>query len=129
MSDDDIVVDASVVLAVLKGEPIGDFDSDRMVGAAISAVNLSESLATLISEGLSEKQADEAVAALDLRVVPFDESQAKAAALLRTKTKHLGLSLGDRACLALASQLEVPAVTADRVWSKLKIGIEIISIR
>jgi PIN domain nuclease of toxin-antitoxin system len=129
VSEDEIVVDASAALALLKGEPIRDFDPERIVGAAISAVNFSESLATLISEGLSEEQADEALSTLDLRVVPFNESQARATAQLRPKTRHLDLSLGDRACLALAMQLKAPAVTADRVWNKLKIGVEVVVIR
>jgi len=69
------------------------------------------------------------VAVMDLRVVPFDGLQARTAARLRSTTRHAGLSLGDRACLALADRLGYPVVTADRVWASLEVGIEIIMIR
>jgi ribonuclease VapC len=129
VGDAAIIVDASAALALLKGEPFRKFDPEQIVGAAISAVNFSEVLAKLVSGGLSEKEADEATAALDLRVVPFDEHHARVAAFLWPTTKQLGLSLGDRACLALALALKGQAVTADKAWSKLTIGAEIIVIR
>jgi ribonuclease VapC len=128
-ADGDIVVDASAALALLQGEPFGSFDPERLVGAAISAVNLSEVLAKLIAAGMPAAAADAATAALDFRVVSFDERQAKAAARLAPRTRRLGLSLGDRACLSLASALAAPAVTAGRVWSKLDLGVEIVVIR
>ena len=62
---------------------------------------------------------------LGLRVLPFTADQAERTASLRAETRHLGLSLGDRACLALAAELDLPAITADRVWKDLAIGIEI----
>ena len=70
-----------------------------------------------------------AVARLNLRVVAFDEPQARAAARLRSVTRHIGMSLGDRACLALGDRLGCPVVTADRVWASLDVGIEIVVIR
>lgn len=83
----------------------------------------------MIADGLTEQQVDAVLAELELELVPFDEIQARAAALLRSATKRLGLSLGDRACLALAIVLKKPAVTADRAWSKLDVGAEIVLIR
>jgi PIN domain nuclease of toxin-antitoxin system len=44
---------------------------------------------------------------------------------LRPATKALGLSLGDRACLALARRERLPILTADRSWAKLDLGIPI----
>jgi len=66
---------------------------------------------------------------MDLGVIPFDGLQARTAARLRAMTRHAGLSLGDRACLALGDRLGYPVVTADRVWAGLQVGTEIIMIR
>ena len=123
------VADASAMLAALKNEPFGNVDPRELVGAAISAVNLCEVLSKLHDDGLSEAQAETAVSAMDLRVVPFDERQARAAARLRWVTRHAGLSLGDRACLSLGERLGCPVVTADRVWASLNLGVEIVVIR
>ena len=101
----------------------------RLVGAAISAVNLCEVLSKLHDDGLNDTQAEAAVSAMDLRVVPFDEPQARTAARLRSVTRHAGLSLGDRACIALGERLGYPVVTADRVWASLDLGVEIVVIR
>lgn len=129
MTDDDIVADASAIIALLVGEPITRFDPTRLAGASISAVNLSEVLARLQEFGTPESEAVAAVARLELRIVPFDEPQARIAARLRSTTRRAGLSLGDRACLALGDRLGCPVVTADRIWASLDIGVEIVVIR
>jgi PIN domain nuclease of toxin-antitoxin system len=129
VNDADIVVDASAVIALLVGEPFTRFDPSRVPNASISAVNLSEVLARLQDIGMSERDAAIAVARLKLRVVAFDEPQARAAARLRFLTRHIGLSFGDRACLALGDRLGCPVVTADRVWASLDVGIAIVVIR
>jgi PIN domain nuclease of toxin-antitoxin system len=77
VNDPDIVVDASAILALLKDEEFGEFDPEHLIGAAISAVNLSEVLSKLSSGGLTEPEADAAVAALDLHVIAFDEHPAR----------------------------------------------------
>jgi ribonuclease VapC len=129
VNDPGIVADASAVLALLKGEAFRRFDAERLVGAAISAVNLSEVLAKLRSGGLSGVEANAATDALDLQIVPFDKSQAEAAAELFAPTRRAGLSLADRACLALALRAGKPVVTADRAWANLDVGVEIVLIR
>jgi ribonuclease VapC len=129
VNDADIVVDASAVIALLVGEPFTLFDPRHLPNASISAVNLSEVLARLQEIGMPESDVAGAVARLNLRVVAFDEPQAHAAARLRFLTRHVGLSLGDRACLALGNRLGCPVVTADRVWASLDVGIEIVVIR
>ena len=101
MNDADIVADASAVIALLVGEPFTRFDPLRLAGASISAVNLSEVLARLQEIGMPESEVASAVARLNLRVVAFDEPQARATARLRSVTRGAGLSLGDRACLRL----------------------------
>jgi ribonuclease VapC len=129
VDEGDIVADASAILAALKNEPFSNVDPRLLVGATVSAVNVCEVLSKLHDDGLNEEQAQAAVAVMDLRVVPFDGLQARTAARLRSMTRHAGLSLGDRACLALADRLGYPVVTADRVWASLEVGIEIIMIR
>ena len=112
------VLDASAVLAYLLGEP-----GEELVGevlelglGVISAVNLSEVAAKLAEGAMSHPEIEEVLAGLDLRVVPCDRAQALASAWLRGPTRPLGLSLGDRACLALAEQLSLPVLTTDRAW-------------
>ena len=92
-------------------------------------MNFSEVIERLCSGGLDTSEADEAVAELNLQVADFSESQARAAAHLRSRTRHAGLSLGDRACLALGLQLRRPVVTADRAWANVDVGVEIVLIR
>ena len=97
--------------------------------AAISAVNLCEVGSNLIDRGFSFQAMLRALDDVDLEIVPFDRSSALAAAALRRSTRHLGLSLADRACLAVAQQLGVPALTTDRAWAGLRLGIDIQLIR
>jgi ribonuclease VapC len=129
VNNDEFVADASAIIALLAGEPFRRVAPERIVKAWVSAVNLSEVLAKLYEMGLSHSDADDAVARLSLRVQPFDEAQARAAAQLRQATRHAGLSLGDRACLALARSLQCRAITADRVWSNADVGVEVLLIR
>ena len=129
MNDADIVADASAVIALLVGEPFTRFDPLRLPSASISAVNLSEVLARLQEIGMPEAEIGIALARLNLRVIAFDEPQARATARLRSATRHAGLSLGDRACLALGGILGCPVVTADRVWASVDVGVEVVVIR
>jgi PIN domain nuclease of toxin-antitoxin system len=129
VNDGGTIADASAILALLKQEPLGALDPRRLFRATISAVNLSEVLERLCSGGLSESEADAAVAELSLRVADFDEPQARLAAYLRPRTRRAGLSLGDRACLALGLHLGRPVITADRAWASLDLGVEVVLIR
>lgn len=95
----------------------------------VSAVNLAEVLSKLSDLGVPEGRALQAIAEARLDVRPFDERQARRAAGLRAFTRHLGLSLGDRACLALAQTADLPAVTADRGWARLEFGVAVVVIR
>ena len=129
MIESDLVVDASPVLAVLRGEPFTKFDPYRIEGAWISAANLTEVLTRLILENAPDHAANQMVDHLRLRVIAFDETLARAAARLAPLTRRFGLSLGDRACLATALSLSAAVVTADRLWANLDIGATIILIR
>jgi PIN domain nuclease of toxin-antitoxin system len=129
VNDGAVVADASAILALLKREPFAKFDPRRLFRATIGAVNLSEVLERLCSGGLSQAEAEEAVAELNLQVADFDASQARLTAYLRPRTRRAGLSLGDRACLVLGLRLGRPVITADRAWAGLDVGVEIVLIR
>jgi ribonuclease VapC len=116
------VLDASAVLAVLNGERGEKKVVPLLTESAISTVNLTEVAAKLLETGMDEASAQLAVAVLGIgEIVEFTEDLAWEAARLRPLTKQYGLSLGDRACLALAIKLKVPAITADKEWSNLKL--------
>lgn len=124
-----IVADASAVLAFLLGETIHRLNPGDLNGASISSVNLTEVLTRLHDLGVPDEAIEASIAELNLRVVSFDEVQTREAAGLRAATRKAGLSLGDRACLALAHVLECAAITADRAWAALDVGVEVIVIR
>ena len=129
MSEPGLVADASAILAILMGEPFTRLDPTRLNGASISAVNLAEVLTRLQDLTVPENTAAAAIAELDLRVVAFDEPFARRTAGLRAATRSAGLSLGDRACLALGEASQCPVVTADRAWANVDVAVEIILIR
>ncbi len=113
------ILDASAVLAVLQNETGKDKVEAILDESAISRVNLTEVLTKLIEKGMSVDEVKETFEELALKVIEFDEKQSLKAAELRPLTKHLGLSLGDRCCLALAILENLPAVTADKNWASL----------
>lgn len=124
-----VVLDASAVLALLTSEPGADMVSACIPGAALSAVNVAEVGAKLSDRGMTEMDVRSAVGTLGLEIVTFDEDIAYATGMLRARTRQLGLSLGDRACLALGAKRGVPVLTADRTWASLEIGVEVRVIR
>jgi PIN domain nuclease of toxin-antitoxin system len=129
VSDAVYVLDASALLAALFGEA-GTADVEKCLsGSRISAVNWSEVIAKLSDRGLASQGIMRDLAELDVVICDHDRRQAEAAGLLRDRTKCAGLSLGDRACLALAQSMGGIAVTADRAWGKLDLGIPIHLIR
>jgi ribonuclease VapC len=125
----DVVLDASALLAVLRSEPGAERVEPRVEGAGIGAVNLSEVVAKLIEDDVPEAEIRRAIGRLELDVHAFDAEHAFIAGVLRRTTRALGLSFGDRACLALAQSLGALALTADRSWSRLDLGIAIEVIR
>jgi PIN domain nuclease of toxin-antitoxin system len=123
------VLDASALLAVMLGEPGAEKVIPLLAGAEIGAINLAEVVAKLQERGVPDAEIERDIADLDLPVAAFDAAQAMAAGKLRNRTRSLGLSLGDRACLALAISRGLPAVTTDRAWSALDVGAEVIVAR
>jgi ribonuclease VapC len=109
------VLDASAVLAYLRDESGADLVEQAIArGAALSTVNLSEVCAKLNDHGVAAAQVTETIEDLNLVIEPFLREDAERAGGWRALTRDLGLSLGDRACLALALRLDVPALTTDR---------------
>lgn len=124
------VLDASALLVLLNNEPGNAVVMEAIKdGAAMSAVNQSEIISKLIDWGIPYKQIELTVLSIGVEYVPFDEAQAHLAGKLRSATKAAGLSLGDRACLALAQHLNIPAITADKAWGELNLPISIKIIR
>ena len=122
MSNNKIVLDASALLALLNEEPGHKEVEKALPHAVISSVNLCEVVSVLTNMGISQNDAEHAALDLLYEVVPFDQAQALLAASLRKQTKSHGLSLGDRACLALTKTLHATVLTADKVWAKLTIS-------
>lgn len=123
------VIDASVLLAYIQREPV-NCDLEALVfGSSIGVVNFAEVIGKLNEIGHSEGVAEKLVAAFHLDLVPADAELAVRAGMLRVQTRHLGLSLGDRFCLALGERLNKPILTADRDWAQLKLAVEITLIR
>jgi ribonuclease VapC len=129
------VLDASALLAYLQAEPGAAAVTTALIeGSAMSSVNWAETLSKLAERG---QDPDRVVNQLTqqgllndaLKIYPVDELQARAIAKLRLATQPQGLSLGDRACLALALQLNLPVLTCDRIWATLTIGVTVNVIR
>ena len=123
------VLDASALLAVFLDEQGADRVQAVMNDAEISSVNLAEIGARLSDRGYDLDELYSDLKDLQLPVAGFDEIQAESCARLRAATKAHGLSLGDRACLALAQMRKKKVFTADRAWGELNLDIEIELIR
>jgi len=125
-----VVLDASALLAVLNQEPGAEQLTPELLStAAASTVNLAEVHSKLVGRGVSPEDAWEATLGPIGEAVPFDLEHAKVVGDLVRQTRTLGLSLGDRACLALGLARKVPIYTADKSWKNLKIGVRIHVIR
>ena len=125
-----VVLDASVLLAIIYREHGFDKLTPELLShAAVSTVNLAEAQSKLVALGWHPEAAWEDVLHLAGEVLPLTTDHAKTAGSLIAQTRTLGLSLGDRACLALALDLKAPVYTADRSWKSLKLGLQIHVIR
>jgi ribonuclease VapC len=125
-----MVYDASALLAWLRAEPGGERVEAMTGPRLVSAVNLAEVVQRLHRDYGSEA-VREAIAALALTVIPVDAQLAEQAGFMARQTATAGLSLADRFCLALARQLGLPALTADRIWLSIgpQLGVIVQSVR
>ena len=125
-----IVLDASVILAIVYGEPGSDKLTPELLGNAVcSTVNLAEVQTKLVALGWPVDDAWKGAKSPIQEAIPFTDDQAEIAGSMITLTRQLGLSLGDRACLALGLSLDAPVYTAEKLWTKLKLGPRIHVIR
>ena len=125
-----VVFDSSALLAIAFEENGADVAARRLSGGIISAVNASEVVARFVDLGVSGEDARASLLGFGLEIRLFDTALAVAAGLLRAATREKGLlSLGDRACMALAMREQVGIVTADRAWATLDLDVEIELIR
>ena len=127
--DKTAVLDSSAILAVIFNEPGSEAVIPRLQGALLSAVNLAEVHTRLLLGGSPSELAWSRLLILGCEVCFFDGEQARLAGDLIGKTRPLGLSFGDRACLALAIQRQATAYTANPAWKRLALGIEVRVIR
>ncbi len=125
------VLDASALLALLLDEPGASRVMAVLDAAAVSTVNLAEVVGQYARRGIPESEIRALLELSSIRIIPFDQVLAFAAGSLLPNTRPAGLSLGDRACLALAVRLSAKALTADRAWLRVAaaVGVEVEVIR
>ncbi len=123
------VLDASALIAFLRREPGSDKVAKVLPRCCISAVNLAETLGKMVEHGKPLEVTAYQVERLRIAVIPFDEQQARIAASFWESTRRVGMSLGDRACLALALTTSLPALTTEEEWTKCELGVEVVKIR
>jgi len=127
----EVVLDASALLAMIKGERGAAKVAGVIAGARISAVNYAEVISHFIHAGMPERGIDAMLDPLPIAVVPVDKALAQLAGRLRAVTAEAGLSLGDRVCLALALRDGLPAWTSDLAWKKVAgaADVKVVAIR
>jgi PIN domain nuclease of toxin-antitoxin system len=123
------VLDASALIAFLRNEPGAAKVAEVLDRSCISAVNLAETCSKMIEFGKELEAVAFQIERLQIPVVPFDGEQAKIAASLWRRTRAVGMSLGDRACLALALKTSLPAFTTEGEWLKCSLGAKVVKIR
>lgn len=124
-----VVLDASALLCLLNDEPGADRVVEVLTRSVMNTTNLAEVVSKLRERGLSLEEVREALGGLHLDVRPLSPSQAMTIGDLRPATKPLGLSLGDRACLALALDLSAELFTIDADLASADVGVSITDIR
>ncbi len=111
MANNEVVLDASAILAIINQEPGAEVVLSVLDHAIINTVTLAEVITKLADWGMSENAVQDTLTELGIRAIPFDESQAYRAGMMRPTTRRFGLSLGDRACLALGQISDSPVMT------------------
>ena len=120
-----IVLDASVILAALLGEPGGEVLAAIADDYRISTMNLGEVVSKLTEKGYGSEDVRQVIQPFLANCIALTPSQAVQAGLWRNATKRFGLSMGDRSCLALGLELGAEVYTADRAWAGLALGVKV----
>lgn len=124
-----VVLDASALLCLLNDEPGADLVAEVLTRCVVGTANLAEVVSKLRERGVSLDKVREALGGLHLDVRPLSPAQALIIGDLRSATKSLSLSLGDRACLALAMDLQAEMFTTDADLASVDVGINITDVR
>lgn len=124
-----IALDASALLAFLFAEPGHEQVAAQLDAACVSTVNLAEVASRFACDGHDPREVCRRIAASPVEIVPFLAADAAITAALVPVTRKHGLSLGDRACLALAMARRIPALTADSAWTALRLPVPVQLIR
>lgn len=124
-----VVLDASALLAYLQDEPGRDAVAAVLPRAVMSTVNWTEVIGKTESAGLASADLFDSLATFGLTLEPLSRVQAEIAGRLVERTRPLGLSLADRACLAVAIERGDAAYTADRAWLRLRPDVQVEAIR
>jgi len=124
-----IALDASALLAFLFAEKGHERVAKHLNDSCLSAVNLAEVASRFARDGHDPRELCRRIADSSIEIVPFLTGDAAIAAALVPITQEYGLSLGDRACLALAMVRQIPALTADRAWASLNLPVAVQLIR
>lgn len=127
----DVVLDASAILALIFDEPGGDRVATHLPGALVSTVNIAETATRLLALDMPQATVETVIETLQLSIQPYDHDQALITAELCSTTQSAGLSLGDRACLALGKSRQAEVLTADRAWEEIaeRAGVIVTLIR
>ena len=116
---DKVVLDASALLALIQNEKGADVIRPLLKRSVMSTINVAEALTALQRVEIQPKDAIVSIRDVIQGIIPFDAEQAQCAAELQPYVRHKGLSLGDRACLALGQRLQASVYTADKIWGEL----------
>ena len=116
------VLDASALIAFLRKERGAQKVAAVLTQSCISAVNIAETLSKMVEYGKAVEEVAYQIERLHIPIIPFDAEQARVAASLWKATRPVGMSLGDRACLALALSRNVPALTTEGKWETVDVG-------
>lgn len=126
-----VVFDSSAVIALFAKEKGYELITKYLKNAIISTVNLAEIYKYCIDQkDLSKEDCQEIIAMSGIKVIDFDNEQALISAAIYPKTKAFGLSLGDRACIALAINKDnLKVITCDKIWQDIQVDIHFIMAR
>ena len=125
-----IIFDASAVIALFAKEKGFEVIKRHLKNAIISSVNISEVYKYCIDkQNLTADECKNIMGISGIKIIDFDEKQALIAADIYPKNKEYGLSLGDRACIALAIEKKYPILTCDKIWEKINLDVKFIMVR
>ncbi len=124
-----LILDASALLALMNNEPGAEGVAEVVEGASMSSVNVAEVISKLVERGLESGDVHASIDGFGILIHDFTVADAVATGDLRHTTRQLGLSLGDRACIALAERLGGTVLTADSAWARGKLPVTVKLIR